>query len=774
MQIKHFLFCFLLWSMATHMLAQPTFQPGNDPKPAGKMWVMNDTYSDEFNGNSLDANKWYDYHPYWVGRDPAMFKTDAVDVTNGSMQITNYKLPAPQVVNGNTYTIACGAVVSKAQDAYYGYYECRMKASDISMSSTFWLKNPWNTNTCPKSQTELDIIECIGGAKTFPAFATHMHSNTHYIHNPCPQPQDWKSIGDNAAVGGDVSDAYHVYGAYWKDANNILFYIDGVYKYTINPSQHYSGTPFDRPMFMCMVTETYDWEIPPTDWELANLQTTTYYDWVRSWTLEDANTAAETVTLVNPPTIIAPENSYTLNVDYSANVDRDIVVEFWSATGWVTATTTTVSAGTGTVPVTVTPPAPPVPGGGYSWKVSIRPVGADWTQNIDNETIPDVTVLVEETISLIDVATILNVADSYTVDVSYTAGVDRDIIVEFWSSPSSWTAASVITVPAGSSTIPVTVNLPATSTPGTTNIWKARLLPVGETDWAQNITVDQVNDIVIVQEFAYFTYAPTYTYSTDSYLVEVYYSASTDRDIVIEFWSASGWIGSTVFPVPAGSEVTPIQVDLPAPPDPGSGYYWKCSLRPSGGDWTQNIDNGLVQGVTILAENAAFISAENTVPPANSYTVEVSYVASTDRDVNVEFWSPSGWIAETTTTVSAGIGTMLVTVNLPATASVGSGYYWKVNIRPVGTDYTQIIQGEQFTDVEVVAPCITDVLIDTPSYYTEFVRASNTVMTQGTVVIPANESSTITAGSSILLNAGFEVELGATLDVYIEGCTPAP
>ena len=54
----------------------------------------------------------------------------------------------------------------------------------------------------------------------------------------------------------------------------------------MHPDTTYSKTPFDRPMYMHLVTETYNWEAPPTEEELLNDEiNTSYYDWVRAYVL---------------------------------------------------------------------------------------------------------------------------------------------------------------------------------------------------------------------------------------------------------------------------------------------------------------------------------------------------------------------------------------------------------------------------------------------------------------------------------------------------------
>jgi len=264
--------------------------------PEGQRWVLNAPYSDEFNGAELDQSKWFNKHPYWVGRTPAIFLPEAVSLQGGNMQIKNFKLAQDSLYvspwNGNTltYTMAGGAVVSKKANAHYGFYEVKMKASRIRMSSTFWLKNRWLGGfpdaECPNYVTELDIVEAVGGAENNPNFMNNMMSNTHYIHKECGQDEVWHSQGGDAPIGGHVSDDFHVYGAYWKNPNEVDFYIDGDKKHTIEPSTAESAAPFDRPMWINMVTETYNWLTPPTDADLADdTRNTTYYDWIRSYYL---------------------------------------------------------------------------------------------------------------------------------------------------------------------------------------------------------------------------------------------------------------------------------------------------------------------------------------------------------------------------------------------------------------------------------------------------------------------------------------------------------
>ena len=77
-----------------------------------------------------------------------------------------------------------------------------------------------------------------------------------------------------------------MYGVWWVDANTVKFYHNDQYRFTIHPDTTFDKTPFDRPMHLNMVTETYAWETPPTAEELNDDSiNTTYYDWVRAYVL---------------------------------------------------------------------------------------------------------------------------------------------------------------------------------------------------------------------------------------------------------------------------------------------------------------------------------------------------------------------------------------------------------------------------------------------------------------------------------------------------------
>ena len=257
--------------------------------PDGFKWVLNEDYSDEFNGTRLDDAKWHDTYPGWIGRIPGKFVPSSVSVADGFLNIKCTVLDPPQGVS-NEWTIACGAIQSKAQEASYGYYETRMKAAGLRTSSTFWLMNPADSSPDGK-RTELDIQECIGNAKRWPGFKNQFRNNTHVTFRAKEKGQEPQVVQKDAStnLGGDVDEDFHRYGCWWVDAQTMKFYLDGTLVKTIDFTTELDEAPFDQPMFVNLVCEIYTWEfLPEKERLLDDSINTTRYDYVRAYRLVEA------------------------------------------------------------------------------------------------------------------------------------------------------------------------------------------------------------------------------------------------------------------------------------------------------------------------------------------------------------------------------------------------------------------------------------------------------------------------------------------------------
>ncbi|MEO0797137.1 MAG: glycosyl hydrolase [Verrucomicrobiota bacterium] len=267
----------------------PTFSEGEDPSPETKTWELVEKMSDEFDGDQIDLEKWQ-LDPVgnsfnWVGRPPGLFQAKNVAVEGGNMRVEVGVLEEPVTIKGDTFTYYGAIIRSIAAGQPGWYYECRMKANATEMSSTFWLLSKGGEGEAQ----ELDIQECVGKTSELTDkwgrnWDQIFHSNTihwRYFSEP-------KRIQIQGQKNLDVKNhsRYFVYGAWWKSPEEIQFFLDGEYAYSIHPE-----SVWDLPAYLHMAMETYDWNPVPEGGGMVAAgtkdQRTTKYDWIRTWKLTD-------------------------------------------------------------------------------------------------------------------------------------------------------------------------------------------------------------------------------------------------------------------------------------------------------------------------------------------------------------------------------------------------------------------------------------------------------------------------------------------------------
>ena len=254
--------------------AAPKLSLANPPTPPrGAHWVPVPALTDEFGGRRLDPAKWQPRHPYWAGREPSRFAPENVSVGDGQLRLrsTPATVAGPGAVSDpqTDVWVSAACVASRAPIAGPGYYEARVKASHLPMTSSFWLQGRFS---------EIDVVEQIGASTVNPAQGGFMLMNTHYFadgwaHDKAT-PQRWRM-----ATG--AADAYHVYGVWWKDTRTLWFYCDGVKVASVT-----TGGAFTEPMWLFFDTEVFRWEGLPTVSALSDpARNTMHVDWVRAWRL---------------------------------------------------------------------------------------------------------------------------------------------------------------------------------------------------------------------------------------------------------------------------------------------------------------------------------------------------------------------------------------------------------------------------------------------------------------------------------------------------------
>ena len=264
----------LLTSMIALRAADSSEPPGGlpPPGPAGFIWQAIPEFTDEFNTTELDLKKWQPRHPYWNGREPSAFDPANVSVKGGMLQLrSTAKVDSLDGVRNpdKDIWVASACVSSLTPLASYGFYAARIKASRLSMTSSFWLQGKYS---------EIDVVEQVGDSIKNPGHDSLMMSHTHYF------PDGWKTDkGDPAEyrMTTGSADAFHVYAVWWKGANTIWTYLDGKKVAELKPAG-----PFKEPQYMFFDTEVFIWDGNPTIESLRdNSRNTMFVDWVRGWKL---------------------------------------------------------------------------------------------------------------------------------------------------------------------------------------------------------------------------------------------------------------------------------------------------------------------------------------------------------------------------------------------------------------------------------------------------------------------------------------------------------
>lgn len=212
------------------------YLPMSDPENT-RDWQFSLTMSDEFEGDTLNTEKWHDHNPTWRGRYPSFFRPYNVRVEDGYLVLRS---GMSDIVNG-TQTYDAATIKSKLWTGY-GYYEIKSRTSQISMTSSFWLHG---------NKFEIDVFEQIGRSKEHDK-ATIFPNN---LHEDGPNNTKLASYPFQYDTKEDLTLDYHVYGLeYGPDF--IKIYFDGDLIRVMEPKDN----TFNVSMPIIFDTETFAWE----------------------------------------------------------------------------------------------------------------------------------------------------------------------------------------------------------------------------------------------------------------------------------------------------------------------------------------------------------------------------------------------------------------------------------------------------------------------------------------------------------------------------------
>jgi beta-glucanase (GH16 family) len=201
-----------------------------------------------------------------------MFSADNVRLEHGYLALRSTPKLLVGPIPRSKFWVNSAILMSKSPIATNGYYEARISASDLAMTSSFWLQRP--------EEAEIDVTELFGHSSKQKWRARLMASNTHYF---------GPSMGSRKATPRysplhTAPSVFHIYGAWWKDRRTVWFYLDGrkVYEVTTDHDR------FTLPMYLIFDTEVFPELELPTLRSLTNgSRNTMRVDWVRSWVLAE-------------------------------------------------------------------------------------------------------------------------------------------------------------------------------------------------------------------------------------------------------------------------------------------------------------------------------------------------------------------------------------------------------------------------------------------------------------------------------------------------------
>lgn len=179
------------------------------------------TFQDEFEGNTLDLQKWNPNDPWGLERNSELqaYVKDAFEVKNGILYIRAQKRDA--FYDGKERHFTSGMMTTHQKfNQQYGRFEIRCRIPQgKGLWPAFWLL-PEPLSWPP----EIDVLEFIGQEPHRIAMTHHFKDETGKLH----------SIGGNW-IGPDFSKKFHVFAVEWTP-ERITWFVDGVPRFQSDES----------------------------------------------------------------------------------------------------------------------------------------------------------------------------------------------------------------------------------------------------------------------------------------------------------------------------------------------------------------------------------------------------------------------------------------------------------------------------------------------------------------------------------------------------------
>tara|TARA_X000000950_G_scaffold12141_1_gene13127 strand:+ start:1265 stop:2113 length:849 start_codon:yes stop_codon:yes gene_type:complete len=264
------------------VLSQDNYQP--NAQISGS-WVLDKSFSDEFNKSKLDEAKWWDFNPAWHGRKPSHFSRSNVKVKKGLLRLTAKSLDSKKVSvqdKSRGYDKFSTAIIKSKKRSYYGYYEARAKSMKAAVCNAFWLYDPLEESVKYREgdySEEIDIFEVFGKAnkkENKRAYYAAVHRyQTPYVESLVNKKKyTLENRYTRLEVPFNFYEDFHIYGLLWTE-NELVWFLDG--KEVFRRKNDF----FKRPLHIIFDAEIMQtWDGLPN---IEDLPSTFEIDYVRVW-----------------------------------------------------------------------------------------------------------------------------------------------------------------------------------------------------------------------------------------------------------------------------------------------------------------------------------------------------------------------------------------------------------------------------------------------------------------------------------------------------------
>ncbi len=201
----------------------------DDPSPASGGSVpagYSLVFSDEFNGGSIDSNKWntrYRWGPNWVINNEQQYYVDSLgnpgfghspfEFDGNNMTINAIRTPGHLWGSANSQPWLSGALTTFGKfKMRYGYVEMRARLpAGQGLWPAFWLLHQHDHDRRP----EIDVVEMLGGNPNTVYQTYHYYDNWTLRSTPSFEVNNTNYASD-----------FHTYGMKWEPGR-IVWYVDG-------------------------------------------------------------------------------------------------------------------------------------------------------------------------------------------------------------------------------------------------------------------------------------------------------------------------------------------------------------------------------------------------------------------------------------------------------------------------------------------------------------------------------------------------------------------